>query len=132
MAAALHQPVFVVGFPQFEQRLPEALDGVEGPDPARVFPDREDEPLRTSIAFRRPDDGSSRIVSAVSGMIVPSAAAPAPAEAISEVSAPGAGDLRRRDPLGARNFEPHRTRSRHEPLPDCALACPSVDRAFKP
>src|SRR3954463_6008158 len=50
-AVAFDQPAVVVGFAEREQRLPQLLDGLEGPHPQQVFLQRADEPLGAAIAF---------------------------------------------------------------------------------
>ncbi len=54
---AFDQPGVVVGFPEREQRLPQLLDGLEGPHPEQVLFQRADEPLGAAIAFRCPHEG---------------------------------------------------------------------------
>src|SRR4051794_26732696 len=56
-AVALDQPGRIVGFPEPEQRLPQLLDGLEGPHPEQVFLQRADEALGTAIAFWCPHEG---------------------------------------------------------------------------
>jgi hypothetical protein len=52
----LDEPAGVVDVAECEQREPELLDGVEGPDPERVLLERPDEALRAAIALRRADE----------------------------------------------------------------------------
>src|SRR3954452_25535807 len=56
-AVALDQPGRVVGLPEREQRLPQLLDGLEGPYPEQVFLQRTDEALGAAIAFWCPHEG---------------------------------------------------------------------------
>src|SRR3954452_5344109 len=56
-AVALDQPGRVVGLPEREQRLPQLLDGLEGPYPEQVFLQRADEALGAAIAFWCPHEG---------------------------------------------------------------------------
>src|SRR3954447_27068160 len=54
---AFDQPDVVVGVSEREQRLPQLLDGLEGPHPEQVFLQRADEALGTAIAFWCPHEG---------------------------------------------------------------------------
>ena len=58
---ALDQPGRVVGFPEHEQRLPQLLDGLEGPHPEQVLLQRADEALGAAIAFRCPHEGGRTV-----------------------------------------------------------------------
>src|ERR687894_856360 len=66
---AFDQPAVVVGLPEREQRLPQLLDGLEGPHPQQVLLQRADEPLGAAIAFRRPDEGG-RTLDAEEGQLL--------------------------------------------------------------
>src|SRR5215207_2962776 len=56
-SVTLDQPGRIVGFPEREQRLPQLLDGLEGPHPEQVFLQCADEALGTAIAFWCPHEG---------------------------------------------------------------------------
>src|SRR5215216_1564327 len=58
---AFDQPAIVVGLAEREQRLPQLLDGLEGPHPEQVFLEGADEALGAAIAFRGPDEGGRTI-----------------------------------------------------------------------
>ena len=68
-SVSLDQPGRVVGFPEREQRLPQLLDGLEGPHPEQVLLQGADEPLGTAIAFRGADEGG-RAVDAEKGQFL--------------------------------------------------------------
>ena len=60
-SVAFDQPGVVVGFPECEQRLPQFLDGLEGPHPEQVLLQGADEPLGAAIAFRCPHEGGRTV-----------------------------------------------------------------------
>ena len=53
----LDQPSGIVGLTEFEQRLPQLLDGLEVPNPQQVLLQSSDEPFSTAISLGRTDEG---------------------------------------------------------------------------
>ena len=61
IAMTLEQPVPVEPVLELEQRLPELLDGVEGPHPQKLLLQGTDESLGHPVALRRPDKTRARL-----------------------------------------------------------------------